>query len=142
ETDPTLTYGIPPVCRSIKNRKRGTTLRASGNLKAMKRRLLVPAAALLLSACGSVKIARINADPSHFRNQTVKVTGTVVTSVGLLNTGGYQLEDDTGKIFVVSRSGVPSRGSHVTVTGTVVSGAEVLGTPVATAIRERSHSVR
>jgi hypothetical protein len=100
------------------------------------------AAALFLSACGTVKIARINADPSRYRNRTVRVTGNVVNSVGLLSTGGYQLEDDTGKIYVVSRAGVPSRGSHVTVTGTVVSGAEVLGTPVGTTIREQSHKLK
>jgi hypothetical protein len=109
----------------------------------MKPRLLATAAAaMLLSACGAVKIARINADPSHYRNRTVRVTGTVVTSVGLMNTGGYQVEDDTGKIYVVSKTGVPSRGSHVTVTGTVISAAQVLGTPLGTTIREHSHQVR
>jgi hypothetical protein len=100
------------------------------------------AGALLSIGCGSVKIGRINADPSRFRNQTVHVTGNVVTSVGLLSTGGYQIEDDTGKIFVISRSGVPSRGSHVTVTGKVMPGAEVLGQAVGTAIRETRHQVK
>jgi hypothetical protein len=109
----------------------------------MKRKVILSAtAALLLSGCGSVKIGRINADPSRYRNHTVQIDGTVVNSVGLLNTGGYQVEDETGKIYVISRTGVPSRGSHVTVKGTVVSGAEVLGTPVGTTIRERSHRVR
>jgi hypothetical protein len=98
--------------------------------------------AVLSAACGSVKIARITADPSRYQNRTVEVTGRVVTSVGLLGTGGYQLEDDTGKIYVVSRSGVPSSGARVTVTGTVVSGAQVLGQPLGTAIRERRHKLR
>ncbi len=100
------------------------------------------AAVLFLTACGAVKIARINADPSRFRNRTVEVRGTVVTSVGLLGTGGYQIEDDTGKIYVVSTTGVPSKGSRVTVTGRVIGGAEILGQPVATAIREQHHKVR
>jgi hypothetical protein len=103
---------------------------------------LAAAAALLFSACGPVKIGRINADPSRYRNQTVRVTGTVVNSVGLLGRGGYQVEDGTGSIYVISRSGVPSRGSRVTVTGKVFPGAEVLGQSVGTAIRERSHSVK
>jgi hypothetical protein len=103
---------------------------------------LVAASAFILASCGSVKIASINADPSHFRNRTVNVTGTVVTSVGLMNTGGYQIDDGTGKIFVVSRAGVPSRGSKVTVTGVVAPGVEVLGQPVGTAIREKSHTVK
>ncbi|HEY2018481.1 MAG TPA: hypothetical protein VGH38_33475 [Bryobacteraceae bacterium] len=100
------------------------------------------ACALFATACGSVKIGRINADPSRFRNQTVHVTGNVVTSVGLLGTGGYQVEDDTGRIYVISRSGVPSRGSRVTVTGRVVPGAEVLGQAVGTTIREDHHTVK
>lgn len=100
------------------------------------------AGALLLSACGAVKIGRINADPSRYRNQTVRVSGTVVNSVGALGTGGYQVEDGTGSIFVISRKGVPSRGSRVIVTGKVFPGAEVLGQSVGTAIREQSHTVK
>jgi hypothetical protein len=107
-----------------------------------KKKTCIAAAALLLSACGSVKIGRINADPSRYRNQTVRVTGTVVNSVGLLGAGGYQVEDNTGRIYVISRSGVPSRGSRVTVTGKVTPGAEVLGQSVGTTIREQSHTVR
>ena len=103
---------------------------------------LALARAILGSGCGSVKIGRITADPSRFRNQTVHVTGKVVTSVGVLGTGGYQIEDETGKIFVISRSGVPSRGSRVTVTGKVMPGAEVLGQAVGTAIREDRHQVK
>jgi len=98
-------------------------------------------AGLLLTGCGAVKIGRINADPTRYRNRTVKVSGTVTTGVGVLGTGGYQVEDDTGRIFVVSRSGVPSRGSRVTVTGTVQSGINLLGTNIGTAIREYQHKV-
>jgi hypothetical protein len=107
-----------------------------------KKKACIAVAALVLSACGSVKIGRINADPSRYRDQTVRISGTVVNSVGLLGTGGYQVEDNTGKIYVISRRGVPSRGSHVTVTGKVTPGAEVLGQSVGVTIREQSHSVR
>jgi hypothetical protein len=103
--------------------------------------LVVPALALL-TACGSVKIGRINADPSRYANRTVSVTGRVTNSVGVLGTGGYQLEDETGRIYVLSRTGVPSRGSRVRVTGSVTPGATVLGQPIGVAIREESHSVR
>jgi hypothetical protein len=100
------------------------------------------ALALVLSACAPMTIGRINSDPSRFRNQTVHVTGTVINSVGLMGKGGYQIEDQTGKIYVISGSGVPSRGSRVTVTGRVLPGAEVLGTAVGVAIREDSHKVK
>jgi hypothetical protein len=99
-------------------------------------------AAVVLAGCAPMTIGRINADPSRFRNQTVRVTGTVTTSVGLMGKGGYQIEDGTGKIFVISGSGVPSRGSRVTVTGRVVPGAEVLGTAVGVTIREERHKVK
>jgi hypothetical protein len=104
--------------------------------------VVAPIFGIILAGCASVKIASINADPSRFYNRTVRVDGTVVTSVGLLGTGGYQLDDGTGKIFVVSRSGVPSGGSRVAVTGRVVGGAQILGRTVGTAIREDHHAVR
>ena len=100
------------------------------------------AATLVLTACAPMTIGRINADPSRFRNQTIRVSGTVTNSVGLMGKGGYQIEDPTGKIYVISGSGVPSRGSRVTVTGRVLPGAEVLGTAVGVAIRENSHKVK
>ena len=99
-------------------------------------------AALLLSACAPMTIGRITADPTRYRNQTIRVTGTVTNSVGLLGRGGYQIEDQTGRIYIISTSGVPSRGSRVTVTGKVMPGAEVLGTAVGVAIREEGHKLK
>lgn len=106
------------------------------------RQITVLIAAAFLAGCAPVRIGRINADPSRFRDRTVRVTGTVTNSVGVLATGGYQIEDETGRIFVVSRTGVPSKGSRVTVTGTVWPGAEVMGRAVGTAIREQRHKVK
>lgn len=103
---------------------------------------MVLAAAVVLAGCAPMTIGRINSDPSRFQNRTVHVTGTVTNSVGLLGKGGYQIDDGTGKIYVISTAGVPSRGARVTVTGRVSSGAEVLGTAVGVTIRENSHKVR
>src|SRR3954466_9711835 len=100
------------------------------------------AGSLLLAGCGSVRIGRIPADPSRYANRTVSVRGTVTNSVGLLGTGGYQIEDETGKIYVISRRGVRSRGSRVSVTGVVSPGVQVLGNPLGVAIREERHRVR
>lgn len=110
----------------------------------MRNILVFPAAlaVIFMTGCATVNIGRINADPSRFQNRTVHVSGTVVTSVGILGTGGYQIDDGTGKIYVVTRSGVPSGGSHVEVTGSVVGGVQVLGTPLGTAIREQHHKVK
>jgi hypothetical protein len=103
---------------------------------------IVILAATLLAGCAPMTIGRINADPSRFQNRTVRVTGTVTNSVGLMGKGGYQLEDNTGRIYVISGKGVPSRGSHVTVTGRVAPGAEVLGTAMGVTIREQSHEIK
>src|SRR5574340_362857 len=104
--------------------------------------LLVIAALLLLTACGTVKIGRINADPGHWANRTVRVEGTVTNAMGVLGTGGYQVRDDTGSIYVISGTGVPAKGARVKVTGRVMSGANVFGRSFGTAIREQSHKAR
>ena len=103
---------------------------------------IVVLAAALLAGCAPVTIGRINADPSRFNNRTVTVSGTVTNSVGLMGKGGYQLEDSTGRIYVISGAGVPSRGSRVSVTGRVSQGAEVLGTAMGVTIREQSHKLK
>jgi hypothetical protein len=108
----------------------------------MKLKYLVIPALALLTACGSVKISRINADPSRYANRTVSVNGRVTNSIGVLGTGGYQVDDGTGTIYVLSRTGVPSRGAEVRVTGRVTPGATVLGRTIGVAIQEESHRVK
>ena len=104
--------------------------------------LLIFAAGLLMTACAPTRIGRILDDPGHYRNRSVRVEGTVVASAGLLGTGAYQVEDGSGKIYVVSRSGVPRTGARVEVEGPVVGGVELMGQSLGTAIREREHKLR
>src|SRR5262249_36488321 len=76
-----------------------------GHLKgvSMSMRFLFPAlAGLLLTGCAATRIGRINADPSRYQNRDVRVEGSVVTSFGALGAGGYQVDDGTGKIYVLS----------------------------------------
>jgi hypothetical protein len=103
--------------------------------------LLIPAA-LLLSGCGTTKIGRILADPTRYNSRSVAVEGTVTTVVGAFVAGLYQVEDDTGKIYVLSSSGVPNKGVRVKVEGSVTPGLNVMGKSWGTTIRERSHKVR
>jgi len=98
-------------------------------------------AALTLSSCGYTKIGRITADPVRFNNRNVRVEGSVTNSFGALGAGGYQLEDDSGKIFVITNQGVPSKGAHVAVNGRVMSGITVMGKTYGTAIQEHDHHV-
>ena len=61
---------------------------------------------------------------------------------GALSTGGYQLEDDSGKIVVISNQGVPSKGAKVAVSGRVMEGITVMGRSFGTAIQEHDHRSR
>jgi hypothetical protein len=99
-------------------------------------------AALFLSACGSTRIGKINADPTRYQNRNVTVEGTVLNSFGALGAGGYQIQDETGKMFVISTtSGVPGKGSRVRVNGRFQGGATILGKSYGNAIREDHHRV-
>ena len=110
--------------------------------KAAYRGVFVVAAALFLAACETATIGEIKSDPAKYKNKEVRVDGTVTTSFGVLSTGAYEIEDSTGKIFVLSRHGVPAKGARVSVVGTVFNGAMVGGLSVGTAIRESGHKVR
>jgi hypothetical protein len=103
--------------------------------------LLLLGGALFLAACEPVKISQIKADPAKYQSKTVAIRGTVVNSVGVLSRGGYEVDDGSGRIYVITSHGVPSSGAMVTVEGTVFSGATVLGQALGVAIRETKHSV-
>lgn len=102
---------------------------------------LLVVATLFMVACEKATIADILADPSKYKDKKVGVVGTVTTSFGFLNTGGYEIEDSTGKIYVISTKGVPAKGQEVAVEGTVFAGAMVMGQAVGVAIRETRHKV-
>ena len=93
---------------------------------------------LLLTACDRIKIGDINADPGRFQNKEVSVAGKVSgLSIGALNTGLYELDDGTGKIYVLSSSrGAPSKDAYVGVKGTVMPTFTFLGKNYATVLRE------
>lgn len=109
-------------------------------------RWYVPAmvrAGLFLSGCGPTKIGRILQDPTRYANRDVTVEGRVAQSIGAFIAGVYQVEDDTGKIYVLStRSGVPAQGVRVRVRGQVTPGLSVLGKSLGTTIRESEHRAR
>jgi hypothetical protein len=89
----------------------------------MARRFGLGAAAILavLStvACGGTTIRGIRAEPQRYEHRDVTLKGRVVTSASVLGHGGYQLDDGTGRIWVVSEHGVPRRGEDVKTTGRV-----------------------
>jgi hypothetical protein len=77
-------------------------------------------AALAMSACDRKSINDILSDPSHYAKREVVVAGNVVRSVSVLGKGAYEIDDGTGKLWVVSKTGVPRKGAKVLVKGTVI----------------------
>ncbi len=110
-------------------------------------RWLMLMAVLLLSfgvtACPKqTTIAQINQDPAEFRDREVALRGEVVNSFGALGPGAYEVDDGTGRIWVITDRGVPSRGAQVRLVGRVTSGVTVAGRTFGTVIRERDRELR
>jgi hypothetical protein len=92
---------------------------------------------LIATGCKRERIADINADPGSFHNRDINVGGTVIQSFGALNTGVYQIDDGTGRLWVFSDShGVPSKGAVVGVKGRIVPTVMFMGVNYATVMRE------
>lgn len=92
----------------------------------MIRRLSLVAllSAFVITGCAArgVRIAELKDRPDRFEDKTVSVTGVVTSSWGVpfVPFQLYQVDDGTGEITVVSRSGrSPSRGARVEVKGKV-----------------------
>ena len=92
---------------------------------------------VLLVACERTKIGDITADPGRFVNKEVAVAGHVTQSIAFLGRGIYQLDDGTGKLWVLSETrGVPSKGAMVGVKGRVAPTVTFMGINYATVMRE------
>ncbi len=84
--------------------------------------IALAATALASTACASVTVNKVLADPSHYRNREVRLSGAVVDSYSLADRGAYLIDDGTGRLWVVSDRGVPRRSAEVTVKGRVREG--------------------
>ena len=110
-------------------------------MKVSKKLFVVAAITLvmvMLAGCPTqTTVSKIQQDPGRFYNKEVALSGTVTESYGALGTGVYQLDDGTGKIWILSENyGVPGKGAHVGVTGTVVDTISFAGKSFATALRQ------
>ena len=98
---------------------------------------------LLLTACPSqTNIAKINADPDRYRRKEVGIAGRVTDSYGAAGVGAYEIDDGTGKIWVATRHGVPSRGAHVGAKGYVRNGFSFGGRSYGTVMEETDRRSR
>ena len=98
---------------------------------------------LLLTACPPREtISKINADPGRYRNKEVGIAGTVSDSYGVLGNGAYEIDDGTGRLWVVTRRGVPARGSRVGAKGRIYTGFSFGGRSFGTVLEESDRSAK
>ena len=104
---------------------------------------LVIIGAVFLTACPEKEtISRINADPGRYRNKEVAIVGNVTDSYGVLGNGAYEVDDGTGRIWVVTTRGVPSRGARVGAKGKLYTGLAIQGRSFGTVIQETDRQVK
>jgi hypothetical protein len=98
----------------------------------------VTAAVVLIIGCGGTKLADIQNELEKFKDKQVTLSGKVSETLALpfVHKGAYQLDDGTGKIWVVPAGDVPARGEKVKVTGTVRVGVEIAGKSFGTVLME------
>ena len=72
-----------------------------------------------LNACSrTIHIKDLLDRPQDYNGKTVQVQGTVTQSAGVLGTGAYEIDDGTGKIFVIAKGqGVPRQGAKTKAQG-------------------------
>jgi hypothetical protein len=100
--------------------------------------LLLIAATLILTACPPTpSVSEIQNNPGKYSGKEIGIHGTVDQTFGALGTGAYQVDDGTGRIWVLSQGyGVPGRGAKVKVAGTLIQGASFGGRNLGLAIRQ------
>ena len=101
------------------------------------------AGALALSACPSkTTVSKINQDPGRYRNKDIGLIGTVTDSYGVMGNGVYELDDGTGRIWVVTQRGVPSRGARIAVSGRVYTGLQYGGRNYGLGLKEEHRETK
>ena len=111
------------------------------NLKRITYLVAIVLMALGLASCERTKIGDILADPGSFRGKQVSIVGEVTNSmggsIGPISAGAYEIDDGSGKLWVISdKRGVPSKGAHVGVRGEVSQSVTIMGRNFATVMRE------
>jgi len=93
---------------------------------------------LLMAGCGATKVGDIRNELDKFKDQQVTLSGEVVEtlSIPFVHKGAYQLDDGTGRIWVIPSGNIPARGDKVNVTGTIEVGVEIAGKSLGVVLME------
>jgi len=108
---------------------------------------LMLASLLTLAGCGTHtdKIRDIKNNPDGYAGKEVTIAGEVTDvspRVPLLDIAAYEVNDDTGSIWVVSHSGAPIKGDKVGLKGKVDEAFKFGGTALGTVVEERERKVQ
>ena len=100
--------------------------------------IVIVAASLSMTGCPpTMRIAEINRDPGRYYNREVTVVGRVTRSYGALGQGVYEIDDGTGRIWVLTEKyGVPGKDAYVGVQGRVYPGLTYEGRTYGMGMRE------
>ncbi|MEN9229359.1 MAG: hypothetical protein Q6L68_00510 [Thermostichus sp. DG02_5_bins_236] len=74
---------------------------------------------------GTTPIATVAQNPTQHSN--VWIRGQVVNQVGVFGQGVYELQDNSGSIWVITDKGIPAMNSTITVRGKAQEGITVGG---------------
>ena len=90
-----------------------------------------------LNACaGTIRIRDLLDRPQEYEGKTVRVQGTVTKSAGVLGTGAFEIDDGTGKIYVIARGqGIPREGAKTKAQGRFESVFSFLGRTMAAIVQ-------
>lgn len=105
-------------------------------------------AALIAAGCGKdrLEIGQLVQNPDKFYGKTVQVAGEVTQSYSanliITDIGAYQVDDGTGRVWVISRNGVPMEGAKVGVRGNVDSGFKLGKEILGVLVREEARRVQ
>ncbi len=90
-----------------------------------------------LNACaGTIHIRDLLDQPQKYEGKNVRISGTVTKSAGLLGNGAYEVDDGTGKIYVIARgAGVPREGAKTKAQGRFESVFSFLGRTMAAIVQ-------
>jgi hypothetical protein len=94
-------------------------------------------ALVALNACAhTVPIRDLLDRPQEFDGRVVEIEGLVTQSAGLLGTGAYEVDDGTGRIYVIAQGqGVPRQGARTKAKGRFESVFSVLGRTAAAIVQ-------
>jgi hypothetical protein len=102
---------------------------------------------LVLAGCAArgVRVAELKDQPTKYATKSVSVTGLVTSSWGipLVPLQLYNVDDGSGEITVVSRSGrAPAKGTRVQVKGKISEFAVLGGRSVGLHLQEEDRKIR